>query len=123
MSPSVLLQIRGANTNNIYSYDIGLNSWASITHFPGPELVTTGATTIHIPGRRRIIAFIAGNLRVAVVNFATGVWDTAPMLPYANPSAVDGKRSMYVKTPDGVEWIYFFRAGGSEVFRLPLDWL
>lgn len=123
MSPSVLLQIRGANTNNIYNYDIGLNSWASITHFPGPELVTTGATTIHIPGRRRIITFIAGNLRVAVANFATGAWDTAPMLPYAAPSAVDGKRSMYIKTPDGVEWIYFFRAGGSEVFRLPLDWL
>lgn len=123
LSAFSLIQVRGANANNIYIHDIGANSWGNLTHFPGPETFNTGATTLNIPGRRRMLAFISARLTAYVINIATGIWEPAPSLPFSAPGGVDGKRCAYIKTPDGAEFVYFLRASGQEFFRIPLEWL
>lgn len=123
MAPFSLVLFRGAATSNVYRYDIGLATWASITNIWAGETLTTGGTTARLPGRNRFFVSISASQRAYLYSVATGQLEPFPTAPYAAPSGFDGKRSRYVKTVDGVEWIYLLRAGGSEFFRIPLEWI
>lgn len=123
LNPFNLLQVRGNGTSNIYTYNIGTNAWTTQTTYWGSETIGTGACSISIYGKRRIMIFKESAQRVYIYNVVTGLLEPAGTIPYAAPSGYDGKRATYMKTPDGVEWIYWLRSGGQEFLRVPLEWL
>jgi hypothetical protein len=63
-----------------------------------------------------------GSQRCYILNLMTGILEPAGFMPYAAPTAYGGHRAVYVKTPDGVMWIYLLRSSGQELFRVPLEW-
>lgn len=121
--PFSILCFRGAGTASIYRYGIGPNSWTTPAVFAAGETFTTGASAAMIHGRRRLFVQKEGSVRTYLLDLTTGVYEPGPFVPYANPSAVDGHRARFMRTADGVEWLYLLRAGGTEHFRVPLEWL
>lgn len=121
--PLGITALRGNGTSTIYRYNIGTNAWGALPIYIGSEVWTTGAHSTIIPRSRKIIIQVQGVTRTWVYDLRTGVADSGPTVPYANPGAYDGKRLKYVVTTDGVEWVYVLRAGGQELFRVPLEWL
>lgn len=122
-APFSIVATRGANTNTAWRYDIGLQTWATLTTLWGAELLTTGATTVRMPGRHRFIINIGATQRLYIWNPVVGTLEPITFLPYTAPSGYDGKRLRYIRTADGVEFLYALRAGGQEFFRLPMTWL
>jgi len=122
-APFSIVAFRGGGTSGVYRYDIGLQAWATLTTNWGAEVLTLGGTAARIPGRGRFAVHIAATNRLYIFNPVTGVLDAAPALPYAVPVAYDGKRLRYIKTADGAEFLYWLRAGGQELIRMPCEWL
>lgn len=122
-APFQILCLRGAGTATLYSYNIGTNTWATITTYPGSETFTTGASATAVHGRRKLFIQKEGAVRCYSYDLLTGELEPAGSLPYAAPGAQDGKRAKFVKTPDGAEFIYLLRAGGQELYRVPLEWV
>lgn len=122
-APYSILMLRGGATATVYQYSIGLNTWATPTLFVGIETFTTGATMAMLHGKRRMLIQKEGSTRLYALSMVTGVLEPFATMPYANPSSFDGHRARYVKTADGVEWLYILRAGGVEFFRVALEWL
>lgn len=122
-APYSLILTRGGVTATWYLYSIGLNTYATPTVFVGSETFTTGATMALIHGKRRMFIQKESSTRLYALNLVTGVLEPFGTLPYAAPSANDGHRGRYIKSVDGVEWLYFLRAGGQEFFRCALEWL
>lgn len=120
--PFGLICLRGNGTKDIYTYDIGTNTWTVLSTFGG-ETFNTGASAALLHSKRKMVVFVQGSIRSVMYDLTTGVQDAGPMMPYANPSGFDGHRARYVKTADGVEWLYQQRAGGQEFFRVALEWL
>lgn len=122
-APFQILALRGSATATLYAYNIGLNTWSTITTYAGVETFTTGASATMLHGKRRIFIQKEGSNRCYTLNLLTGELESAGLFPYATPSLNDGKRVKMVKTPDGAEFIYLLRSGGQELFRVPLEWL
>ena len=116
-----LLVMRGAATATFYQYNIGLNSWITLTMKCGVETFTTGASSTIWDGQRKLIIHKEGTVRLYALNLATRELEPLATLPYATPGAYCGKRARVV-TVSGVQWLYFQRAGGGEFYRLPLEW-
>lgn len=124
VAPGHIFLVRAVATTTVYVYDIGLNTWSTLTHFPPPlETLTTGASNILIPSKNKLAIYKDLSQRVAAIDLATGLWETMGNHPYIAGTAVEGKRVEYVVTPDGVEWLYLLRAGGQEWWRVALEWL
>lgn len=121
--PFAIICIRGVATSTIYRFSIGTNVWTTLPVLAGGETFTTGASSAGVHGKRRIYIQKEGTNRTYFYDVTTGMLEAGPTLPYAAPTALEGKRARFVKTPDGVEWIYHFRAGGQECFRVALEWL
>jgi hypothetical protein len=122
-APYSIIMLRGGATATYYQYSIGLETWATPTVFAGSETFTTGASAAMLHGKRRLAVQKEGSTRLYALNLTTGIYEPLGTMPYANPSANDGKRGRFVKTADGVEWFYLMRAGGAEFFRVALEWL
>lgn len=122
-APFSIVAVRGAGTTTVWRYDIGLATWTTLTTLWGAETQTTGGTTVRMPGRHRFYMTISGTQRNYIWNPVTGTLEPVTLMPYVNPSAYDGKRVRFVRTADGVEWIYAMRAGGQEFWRIPLEWV
>lgn len=122
-APFSIVCLRGAGTPNLYQYSIGANTWATLATYAGSETFNTGATATVMHGKRKLFIQKDGSTRCYVFNMLTGELEPAGVMPYANPGTYDGKRAKFVRTPDGVEWIYLLRAGGQEYYRVPLEWL
>lgn len=122
-APFQIMCVRGSASANMYSYNIGLNTWTTLTTFFASETFTTGAAAAAVHGRRKIAIQKEGSVRLYTVDLLTGILEPAGYMPYANPAAYDGKRGRFVKTVDGVEYIYILRAGGQEFYRVALEWL
>lgn len=122
-APYSIIMLRGGATNNVYQYSIGLNTWATPTVFTGSETFTTGATAAMLHGKRRILIQKEGSTRLYALDLTTGILEPFGTLPYANPATYEGKRARFIRTPDGVEWLYILRASGPEFFRVATEWL
>jgi hypothetical protein len=122
-APGKLIAFRGAGTANIYLFDIALKTWSTLTTYAGTETFTTGAQACLLVGKRKLYVQKEGSTRGVIIDLLTGIAEAAPTLPYAVPLAYDGHRARFVKTPDGVEWLYVLRAGGQEFFRIALEWM
>lgn len=121
--PFRLLCLRGNATSNVYWYNIGTNAWTTPTVYAGSETFTTGATSCFISGRRKLMILKEATKRTYFLDLTTNILEPAPQLMYAAPVGYDGKRLRFVKTADGVEWVYFGRAGGQEHHRIAIEWL
>jgi len=122
-APGYLMALRGAGTATVYLYNIGTNAWTTITTYAGSENFTTGANACMLHGKRKMFVQKEGQTRCYTFDLLTGILEPAGVMPYANPGSYDGKRARFVKTPDGVEWIYILRAGGQEFYRVPAEWM
>jgi hypothetical protein len=117
-----LLGMRGAGTSTLYQYNIGLNTWSTLSIRAGSETFNTGACSTLWDGQRKVIVQKEGTTRLYALNLATRELEPLATMPYASTSAYCGKRAKFVKAPDGSSWLYILRAGSSEFFRVPLEW-
>ncbi|MES9681800.1 hypothetical protein ABWK22_02545 [Gottfriedia acidiceleris] len=117
-----LLAMRGSGTATFYQYNIGLNTWSTLTTRAGSETFNTGASSTIWDGQRKLIIQKDGSTRLYVLNLATRELEPLSTMPYASPSTYDGKRAKFVKAKDGSEWLYMLRSGSTEFFRVPLEW-
>ena len=122
-APNGMFVFRGSAANTVYYYNMGLRTWTTVTSYFMGDTFSTGASVCMVHGRRRIFFQKEGTTRTYFMNIATGVFEPGPTLPYAAPSGYDGKRARHVISPDGVEFLYFLRAGSFEFYRIPLEWL
>lgn len=122
-SPFQLMLSRGAATAFLYAYDIGANTWSTLQTFYGVETFTIGASVAMLHGERKIVFQKELTTRIYALDLLTGVLEPFATMPFANPTGYEGKRMRFVKTADGVKWLYALRAGGQEFFRVPLEWL
>jgi hypothetical protein len=123
MAPGYIMAIRGAVTAGIYLFNIGTKAWTTLPTFAGAETFTTGSAICIMHGKRKVFVQKEGQSRCYAIDMLTGVLEPAGVLPYASPGLYDGKRARFIRTPDGVEWIYLLRAGGQEFYRVPVEWL
>ena len=123
--PFSILMFQGAGAAGapVRRFQIGLNAWASPTVFVGAETFSTGASSCMMHGKRRLFVHKEGQPRTYLLDLTTGMYEPGPTIPYIPALAYEGKRSKFVTTPDGVQWLYHIRAGGQEFFRVPVDWL
>ena len=117
-----LLGMRGAGTATFYQYNIGLNSWLTLTMRCGVETFNTGSCSTIWDGQRKMIIQKDSTVRLYALNLATRELEPLATAPYATPGAYCGKRARVVTTADGVQWLYLQRAGGGEFYRIPLEW-
>jgi hypothetical protein len=122
--PYVIYLLRGNGTNNIYQYNIGLNTWTTLpTTYIVSETFNTGGTMVMLENEMRLMIQKESSTRLYAYRLSDGVLEPAGTIPYAAPAAYDGKRMCYVQTVDGVRWVYVLRAGGQEFYRMALEWL
>lgn len=122
-APYQIIALRGIATSTVYFYNIGLNSWTTLTTYAGSETFTTGASATMVPGKRKLIIQKEGTTRLYIYDLLTGILEPAGTMVYAAPAAYDGHRARVLTSPDGAQFLYILRAGGAEFFRVPLEWL
>jgi hypothetical protein len=117
-----MIAMRGSATASYYFYSIGLNTWITPTVFAGVETFTLGSTSALLTGFRKLFITKEAQQRCYIMDLTNGVLEPAGWMPYAVPLAYDGHRIRSVITSDGVMWLYALRAGGQELFRVPIEW-
>lgn len=122
-APYFIIAFRGGATVNTYLYNIGLNSWSTLTTYGASETFNTGASATMIPGKRKLLIQKEGATRLLTIDLTTGILEPFGTMPYAAPGAYDGKRATVAVSPDGAMFLYIQRAGGQELFRVPLEWI
>lgn len=122
-APYFIAALRGNATKDFYLYNIGLNTWSTLTTFAGSETFTTGSSSAMVTGKRKLLVQKEGATRLYALDLLTGQYEPAGTVPYSAPSTYDGKRMRVVTTPDGAQFLYVMRPGGPEFFRVALEWL
>lgn len=117
-----LATLRGGATATFYNMSLGPQVWTTPTTYFGSETFTTGSTCQQMFNHAKLFITKEGQVRSYILDLTTGILGAGPSLPYAVPSAFDGQRTTYFKSAAGVDWIYSIRAGGSQVFRVPIEW-
>jgi len=122
-APFQLIAARGLATSTLYNYNIGLNTWGTLTSFWGVETISLGAGVTMYGSKRKLLIHKEGTNRMYWHDLTTGILEPAMTMPYAVPGAYDGKRLKILKSADGVDWAYVMRPGGQEWFRVQLEWV
>ena len=122
-APYQIVALRGNASGSVYLYNIGTNAWTTMTTFTASETFTTGASSAMATGKRKLLVQKEGQTRLYAFDLLTGILEPAGTLPYAAPGSFDGKRMRVITTADGAQFLYILRAGGTELFRVPLEWL
>jgi len=125
-SPFSLMALRGNATSSIYQYNIAHNRICSYKRiYLVSETFTTGSTMTAAASTDYNKMFILrdNSTRLYAYDLTTGILEPAGTLPYAAPAGYEGHRLAYIKSADGVPWLYVQRAGGQEFYRLAIEWL
>lgn len=124
IAPFALFILRGNATSGLYQYNIGLNTHTTLTStFFGTETFNTGAAMTVLADDNRLWILKDSATRMYTYRLSDGFVEPAGTMPYAAPVGYDGQRAVYLKTVDGVKWVYILRAGGQEYYRYALEWL
>ena len=131
LAPFSLFAVRGNATRSVYRYDIGLQTWTEISPALGSgnafigtsDTFNTGAHGCGLWDYNRIALHVAGTTRLYAMRLTDGFIEPLGTTPYASPSTYDGTRMENIVSLDGIQWLYFQRAGGGEFFRLALEHL
>lgn len=123
MAPGSIIAFRGNATSTFYQYDIGTNTWSTLTFYGLANTIATGGAAAMISGKRRILLHQEATTRLLVANLATSTIEAFGTIPYTNPGSYDGKRIRAIKTQDGARYIYVMRAGGQEFYRVAMEWV
>jgi len=131
LAPFSLFAMRGGSNRQVYRYDIGLQTWTEISPalgsgnaYIGPlETFSTGSHACGLWDFNRIALHVNGTTRLYAMRLTDGFIEPLATLPYAAPASYDGTRMDNVVSLDGVQWLYFQRAGGGEFYRLALEHL
>lgn len=124
-SPLAITTSRGGNTQNFYQYNIALNTWMVMPIlYMGSETLNSGATFTSIATEyNKLIVYKDSSNKLYTYDLTTGILEPAGTVPYAASAGYEGHRICFIKSADGVPWIYVLRSGGQEFFRLALEWL
>ncbi len=116
-----LYYIRGGGTNSIYYFSISGNTWTTLTYQPATETFTTG-TTYAYDTLNRIYIQKDNTHRIFYLQLDENIMYPGPTAPYTAGSAVVGDGLIYIKTPDGAEYLYFRRHNSTEFWRTLIFW-
>lgn len=109
-SPDKLTIIRGANTSNIYQYDLVANTMATLTIQPATETLSTGSSVAArtIAGKRGdLLIQKDGTYRIYSFNpIQKNIVPKMTQFLYPASTAVVGDKSCCVTSPDGIEYYY-----------------
>lgn len=123
-APGSLYIMRGNATRDLYRYDIGTNAHTTLTTTSlGSETFTQGSHGALIPDNRMIVMQKDSATRLVVYRLNDLGSEPIGTQPYAAGAGYEGHRMIYVKSPDGVKWLYVMRPGGMEFFRVALEHL
>lgn len=114
---------RGAGTATLYFYSISGTSWSTVTWRPSSvETLTTGSAGIYDPDANRIYIQRDNTHRVWAFDLATSEATPSGTAPFVAGTAHAGCGVMYIKTADGLKFIYFRRHSGTEFWRTLVFW-
>ena len=129
LAPFSLFSIRGNGTRNIYRYDIGLQTWTEISpalgsgnaYIGSSDVFNTGAHACGLWDSNRLALHYQSSTRLYAMRLTDGFIEPLGTIPYASPSSYDGTRMENVVSLDGINWLYFQRAGGGEFYRCAIE--
>jgi len=114
--------IRGAVTSTIYYYSITGNNWTTITYIPANETFTTG--TMSAPkGMTEDRIYIQKDITLRI--YCLDLTDLI-MVPQATEyliatgTTIVGDKLLYVKEPNGIEFLYMGLHTSANFLRTPI---
>lgn len=117
--PAKLVCVRGSASIAMYAYALS-NSWAGITYVPNTESFTTG--TVGCPRMTADQLFIQKDVtgRIYLLDIGDGTLTPVATLPISHGTAYVGNRMVYIKTTDGIEFLYIPTSNGTTWMRTAL---
>jgi hypothetical protein len=116
-----LIVFRGSATSIVYSTPISSPSWTTITYYPATETFSTGSVFAYDGGERIYIVKDATQ-RGFYYQISEARMYPSFYFPYTSGTAIVGDGLSYVKTEDGVQFLYYRRHSGKEFWRTLLGW-
>jgi hypothetical protein len=119
-----IYSFRGGAASALDRYDIAANSWSAISYGLQQETLTTGASAV-VYKDRILVALTpvaATAQRLAYFDVVKNEFGPLSTMLYPMVSALDGCRVTVIPFTDGdtVPFLYLWRGGGVELFRLML---
>jgi hypothetical protein len=112
----------GATANNpIRYYSISGTTFTAVTYYPFTETFTTGSVYTYDTLNRIYIVKDATH-RIYYFQLDENKMYPAGMLPYTSGTAIVGDGFVYIKTPDGAEYLYYRRHTATEFWRMLIGW-
>jgi len=117
-----LYYLRATATSALYIFTISTSTWsADIAYGYKFETFTTG-TVVTYDGLNRMYIVKDATHRIYYYQLNEDKLYIGGMLPYTSGTAIVGDGFVYVKTPDGAEYLYFRRHSGTEFWRMLIGW-
>jgi hypothetical protein len=117
-----LYYLRGGGSASLYYFTISTSVWsADIPYVPKTETFTTGTSSAY-DTLNRIYMQKDSTHRMYYYQLTEDKIYPAGMMPYASGTAIVGNGLVYVKTPDGAEYLYYRRQSGAEFWRMLIGW-
>jgi hypothetical protein len=116
--------LRGNGAASIYEYSISGNSWSTITYTPAIETFTTGTSSCYDPvsSPTRMYIQISSSHRFLYFDLTNNVMIPCSTAPYSSGTAMVGNGLSFVKTADGLKFIYYRRQTGTDFYRALVFW-
>ena len=116
-----LIVARGGGNASFDRYDITLERWRNLSTSPFFETLTTGSTYAY-DGTNRVYFQKDATNRFYYYDIVNNIIVPSGTAPYSVSTAVLGNRMEVIQTADGLEYIYWQRAGGQEMYRVLIFW-
>ncbi|WP_155300718.1 hypothetical protein [Deinococcus kurensis] len=116
-----LVRVRGGGSAALDYYSISGNAWTTLTYNPSTEGFTTGTYLARGRGDGGFYIQKDSSMRVYDMDLnALTLTPQATQYVMGSSTAVVGNRMVYVKTPDGVEFLYVGLHSSSGFLRTPI---
>jgi len=117
-----LYYLRGSGSASLYYFTMSTALWSSdIAYVPKTETFVTG-TVVTYDSAKRIYIVKDGTHRIFYYQLDEDKMYPGGMIPYTSGTAIVGDGFVYVKSPDGAEYLYYRRHTGTELWRMLIGW-